>query len=576
MTAATYLSDVQSDRQTFGTLRYRESDRHFTLHDMSAVARQIVKRVLPGSQGQGRGPISFAANRRAIGDLNWFMLRYPLNVECPEEFRHWLESARDHDELRTTNLRKPQKAAQPEEFRGELLGFQREAVSFLTSNKRTLLADEMGLGKTISAIASMLHVATWPALVVCPPVIRGQWVAAIRRFADKSVFLATGRTPRDPGDVDICVISYNLLQDWCSVLKDFDPRTIVFDELQELRHIGTAKYSAASTLTDTAEYVWGLSGTPIHNHGIEIWSVINVLDFQCLGSRDSFSREWCHGYGSEQVKEPKVLGEYLRQEGLFLRRRKHEVDHNLPPKHRVAHRIGHDERTYESLIQRACSLAQVLSSGNAGWSERGQLTSEIGREFRQATGLAKVGSVVAFVRSLLQAGHRPLIYAWHHDVHDGITGGLADFKIGRITGKETAAAKQRTIAAFQDGSLEAVLLSLRATAGIDGLQKSADVVVFAELDWSPAVHAQCEDRLHRFGMQELDHVMCFYLVTNTGFDSVMMDALGIKTGQFVGLMGDPERTEEDEERGFEAAEGVMQKVVECAQAMAGAVAGDCV
>lgn len=83
--------------------------------------------------------------------------------------------------------------------------------------------------------------------------------------------------------------------------------------MQELRHTGTEKYSAASLLSDSCNQVIGLSGTPIYNRGGEIWNVINVLDFHFLGDWESFSREWCSGYGSAIVTKPDVLGAYLRR-----------------------------------------------------------------------------------------------------------------------------------------------------------------------------------------------------------------------------------------------------------------------
>ncbi|MEI0746946.1 ATP-dependent helicase, partial [Pseudomonas aeruginosa] len=63
--------------------------------------------------------------------------------------------------------------------------------------------------------------------------------------------------------------------------------------IQDLRHTNTEKYAAASELAALAEDVIGFSGTPIYNRGHEIWSITNILEYQCLGDRDSFAREWC-------------------------------------------------------------------------------------------------------------------------------------------------------------------------------------------------------------------------------------------------------------------------------------------
>ena len=68
-------------------------------------------------------------------------------------------------------------------------------------------------------------------------------------------------------------------------------------------------------------------------------------------------------------------------------------------------------------------------------------------------------------------------------------------------------------------------------------------MVFGELDWSPAVHSQAEDRAHRIGQE--DSLLCYYLVSPRGSDREMQDALGLKVSQFVSLMGDQQQTQEE-------------------------------
>ena len=53
--------------------------------------------------------------------------------------------------------------------------------------------------------------------------------------------------------------------------------------------------------------------------------MVNILDFHCLGDWESFTRAWCDGYGNHLVRNPALLGEHLRREGLILRRTKEEV-----------------------------------------------------------------------------------------------------------------------------------------------------------------------------------------------------------------------------------------------------------
>ena len=91
------------------------------------------------------------------------------------------------------------------------------------------------------------------------------------------------------------------------------------------------------------------------------------------------------------------------------------------------------------------------------------------------------------------------------------------------------------------GKTDLCCISLRAASGLN-LQR-ASCVVFGELDWSPAVHSQAEDRAHRMG--QTDSILCYYLVTEGGSDQEMQDALGLKVSQFVGLMGDKPESGQD-------------------------------
>lgn len=132
-----------------------------------------------------------------------------------------------------------------------------------------------------------------------------------------------------------------------------------------------------------------------------------------------------------------------------------------------------------------------------------------------------------------------------------------------ITGRQTSAEKDLAVARFAGGETNLALISLRTAAGLDGLQGRGSVIVFAELDWSPAVHAQCEDRLQRMGVDEgLDSILCYYLVSATGSDEVMQEALGLKVGQFVGLMGDEAESEADTAAAEAAAQRHLDRMVE--------------
>ena len=541
-----YLRDAAAVTRTYGTLSYNRRSKCWTIKGEPCVT-ELAKRLFPGCDGRGRGVARFTAHRRVVGELNWLMLRYPLTIAPADEAR-WeqaLNEARAWAVERERRRDAPDSADPPEgRFSGTLMPFQKQGLAFLLSAERALLADEMGLGKTVQALAMLAATGAYPALIVTPPHLVRNWAREIGRFLppDKGgprVHVIRGLTPYKLPEADVYLIHYLLLRGWKTALPQCGFQTVIFDEIQELRHAGTEKYSAASLVSSDTRRVIGLSGTPIYNNGGEIWNVVNIIDFHFLGDWESFSREWCYGYSGSVVAKPELLGAFLREEGIMLRRTKQAVLSQLPPKRRLVQEIDWDDRLYREMITSA--LARFDEWESADSQRRALIEDQISQDERQATGCAKAPYVAAFVRTLLDGGEKVLLFAHHHRVMDMYKKELKAHRPVFITGRETEAQKDRAVSAFMQGKTDLCVISLRAASGLN-LQR-ASCVVFGELDWSPAVHSQAEDRAHRIGQD--DSLLCYYLVCPRGSDQEMQQALGLKVSQFVGLMGDRPPTPEE-------------------------------
>ena len=528
--------------RTYGTLSYNRRSRCWVVKGDPSVT-EMCKRLFPGSAGSKRGEARFPAHRRTAGELCWLMMRFPLTVKMAD-LPLWdkaVADARAYAVRQEQAARMPSRMTPPEgSFTGELMAFQQEGLAFLLQHNRCLLADEMGLGKTVQALSWLASTGLFPALVIPPAHLTRNWQEEITRFlrvdgAPPRVHVIRGLTPYALPEADVYVMHYLLLRGWKEALPTLPFRAVIFDEIQELRHTGTEKYSAASLLSESCEHVIGLSGTPIYNRGGEIWNVINILDYHFLGDWESFSREWCYGYGNAVVVKPDLLGAYLKREGLMLRRTKQEVLRELPPKRRLVQELDWNDKVYARLMEPILpELLRWRSDGTLTASARAMLEEQISQRARQATGVAKAPYVCQFVRALLEGGEKVLLFAHHHEVMDIYKKELHAFAPGFITGRETSAMKDRAVERFMTGKTDLVCISLRAASGLN-LQR-ATCVVFGELDWSPAVHSQAEDRAHRIGQE--DSLLCYYLVSPQGSDAAMQEALGLKVSQFVGLMGD--------------------------------------
>ncbi|MBQ3574074.1 MAG: DEAD/DEAH box helicase [Clostridia bacterium] len=558
-----YLQDAAPGGHIYGTLSYNRRSKCWTIKGEPCVT-ELAKRLFPGCDGRGRGVARFTAHRRIIGELNWLMLRYPLEIRESdrEKWQSALEEAREYARRREMSLTMPETAEPPQEgFSGKLLDFQQQGLAFMLSARRCLLADDMGLGKTVQALAFLATTAAYPALIVAPPHLLRNWQSEIARFLNPDgklrVHVIRGLSPYPLPEADIYITHYLLLRGWKDVLPGHGFKTVIFDEIQELRRNGSNKYSAASLLSSACENCIGLSGTPIYNNGGEIWNVINIIDFHFLGDWESFSREWCYGYNSAVVAKPDLLGDFLRREGIMLRRMKTEVLSELAPKRRLVQEIDWDDAVYREMMIPVAHQLELLKN-TSDPSQRAIIEDAICQRQRQATGIAKAPFVAAFVRALVEAGEKVLLMAHHHAVMDLYKQDLKALKPKFITGRETETQKAQAADAFMQDKTNLLCISLRSASGLN-LQK-ATCIVFGELDWSPAVHSQAEDRAHRIGQE--DSLLCYYLVSPKGSDRDMQDSLGLKVSQFVSLMGDEVPDEQELEMQQTYARDRIRRLVE--------------
>jgi len=531
----------------------------------------MARKLFSGAISKRKGTCSFPAIEAHFEDLLMMQHRFPIEIG-PSARDVWEEMyERTVEKWYAAHAQRP--AGQPtlmKHFTGQLKEFQEIGVDFLMANRKTLLADDMGLGKTLQALAFADRLDDWPVVIVCQPHVVRHWERKIEEFlnavpagtlgeADRLSYLTLKGIKPQSGlpKADIYIVHYLVLRGWDMWLKGIGARTVIFDEAQEVRHTGTAKYKAAKNLTNGARNVAGLSGTPIYNHGIEIFNVMDILNRGCLGKKNDFSEQWCDAY-SDSISEPAMLGQYLRDRGLMIRRRKDEVLDELPPKRRVVETIDVNNKLFAEMIQEAQSLASE-AGGHKNPFDKARMEAEAINSARKTTGIAKAPAVAEFLRGLLEAEQPTLCFLHHHAPTDYILDRLDEFKPACITGRQSMAEKDESRSRFISGDTNLCIIGLRAATGIDGLQERARVVVFGELDWSPAIHRQAEDRAHRYGQQ--DEVLAYYLTADVGTDPVMMMALGVKDMQAVGILHDKLESEEEAEAAREAADEHKQMIL---------------
>jgi SNF2 family DNA or RNA helicase len=527
-----------------------------------------LRRVFGGVQRRGAGYFTISATSGNAYELQWFRQRYPLDLEQDAADR--FEALRLAEEHRLASIAELEAADYiPRKFDLALppREYQRVAADLALRTGSLLVADELGLGKTITAICALTAEGKLPALVVTMTHLPRQWEVQLQKFAPslrahrirkgtpydfakiKFETDASGkrmRIPR-PGIPDVIICNYHKLCGWADTLAQLC-RSVVFDEVQELRHAGTNKYIAAHAIAGSVPLRIGLSATPIYNYGAEIYSVVEAIAPGALGTRKEFYDEWCGGAnpGSDQdarkvcVADPVALGTYLRESGLMIRRTRKEVGRELPPLTIVRHAIEVDPARINEATADVAELASRVLARTGSNFELMKWSGEIDYQMRQATGIGKAGAVIDFVRMLVEAGERVVLYGWHHEVYALWRSALDKHGISfaMYTGSESETQKSDSVQAFIDHKVNVLIISLRAGAGLDGLQHVSRTVVIGELDWSPQVHQQNIGRVYRDG--QLEPCVAYYLVAEEGSDPVIADVLGLKDAQATGII-DPDR-----------------------------------
>ena len=472
-----------------------------------------LKRVFPKVATTATPPIALYGADDLSADLLWFMQRFPLQV-LPED-RAALEGEQAQlfaDQAEIDAILLPQwQPTRAAVFRADRQPYRYQAVAAEIAHRRgrLLLLDDVGLGKTISGLAAVANEGRLPAAIVVQAHLATQWVKEyIEAFTTLTAHIVRKTTPYTLPPADIYVFKYSNIAGWADVAARGIFRSVVYDEIQELRRgEDSQKGRAARRFTDGSGLAVGLTATPIYNYGSEIYQVVRFVAPGELGGFDEFCREWCRFNGRQWiVNDPDALGTYLREIGLTLRRTEEDVETDLPPVH---------------------SIVRVVT-------DRGQAARELDMFARRVTGIAKAKAVAAVVRMIVEEGEPVLLAGWHRDVYDIWLKELGDLKPVLYTGSESQAQKDKAKAAFIGGRTDLMIISLRSGAGLDGLQNRAATVVFGELDWSPQVHRQVIGRLRRPGQTR--EVEAIYLHTEDGSDPVLIEMLGLKSSQSRGIL----------------------------------------
>ena len=528
-------------------------------------AVNMVSKLIPQSwYGEGPDIVIVPDTSENIGHIKWINDRYPLEIVSKSVWqRKIIKTIKPKHKI--PKIQKLIEAKAGEQFKGELLNFQKEGLDFfIKSSGNALLADEMGLGKTVQTLAYLAtEKQTFPALIVSPLVTLNNWQREIEKFLHKKskngkinvskspsfTIIRTGKSSKLP-DVDFYIINYELLHKRIVDLSSLGIKSVVCDEVHNLRSKTTKKYHAIKKFAaqSSIKYRMGLSGTPIYNRGSEIWPIIDILRPGLLGNFKEFCEYFCYvnEKGKAIVLENKR--ESLRnelQKHVMLRRKKSDVLKELKDKVRYKEVIDADTDYYfEELDKIWTKLETEQNRAESAFDKSASYNRAIQSE-RQVAGIAKLSHVINFVNNIMEIEESVVVFCHHRAIHTQLNEKLKEFSPVSIIGGQSDKDRQRNIDMFQLGQSKLMIAGLRAgNVGINLTR--AKYVIFAELDWSPAIHRQAEDRLHRIGQKNT--VFAYYLIGNGTLDDHVANVLVDKSYEIDAIMDEKAESYENKEK----------------------------
>ena len=559
---------MSTSMENFGTLEYvlDKYSKTWSWKLTGHRAVSMISKLVPEAwYGENIDEVIIPDSTESVKQIKAMMDRYPLEILSKSVWQRKVIKTYAPKSALPPIKHKLNRAKAGEQFKGKLLNFQKEGLDFLLkSSGNALLADEMGLGKTVQTLSYVAtEKQTFPVLVVAPLVTLNNWEREISKFVKKksrngriienespsSTIIRTGKLQELP-KTDFYIINYELLYKRIPDLSKLNIRTLVCDEVHNLRSKTTQKYKAVKKLaaTESISYRIGLSGTPIYNRGSEIWPIVDILKPGLLGSFKEFCEYFCYvnDKGKAIVLENKRAS--LRnelQKHVMLRRKKSDVLKELKDKVRYKEVIDADTDYYlEELDKIWTKLEDEQKGAETAFKKSAAYQRAIQSE-RQVAGIAKVSHVVNFVKNIMEIEESVVVFCHHKVIHKLLHERLEEFSPVSIIGGQTDTFRQEQIDKFQRGESKLMIAGIRAgNVGINLTQ--AKYVIFAELDWSPAIHRQAEDRLHRIGQKNT--VFAYYLIGKGTLDDHVASILVDKSYEIDSIMDETADSYEDKDK----------------------------
>ncbi len=419
---------------------------------------------------------------------------------------------------------------QPAAFKGQLRPYQLRGLAWLEGLCRLglggILADDMGLGKTIEVLALLLHRqqrdphAGDPTLLVCPTSLLGNWEREIAKFAPTLPFFVHHGNNRDSlpkhfKPHTIVLTTYGVVRREEDVFAARNWSMVVVDEAQAIKNPGSHQAKAVRKLR--APFKLALTGTPIENRLLELWSILAFALPGYLGNEGRFKDQFAAPI--EKYRDPDAALELRQRVGPFILRRlktDRSIIQDLPDKQemKVYTQLSREQALlYQGRVEQMEKDLQAAQ----GIERRGRILALLTHlkqicnhpsQFLKQTGpykgrSGKLERLTEMLEEVLASGERALVFTQFKEMGDRLQVHLAEvlgFEPPFLHGGTTREQRDEMVRTFQEDADAPPIMLLSLKAGGVGLNLTAATHVFHfDRWWNPAVEDQATDRTYRIG-----------------------------------------------------------------------------
>ena len=404
----------------------------------------------------------------------------------------------------------------PDDLNAKLRNYQVEGFNWLNeiANLKVggILADEMGLGKTIQIIAFLLSQKGKKSIVITPTSLIYNWRDEFKKFAPSlKVGIIHGdkknRVVMMEKDFDVIVTTYGLIKNDYEYYKEKEFDFCIIDEAQNIKNSKAQNTKYVKAIKAGCRIA--LSGTPMENNLMELWSIFDYIMPGYLLSEAKFKEKYLKEDMYDELKE--LIKPFI------LRRLKKDVIDELPDKIEKKFMVEMEKNqkaVYQSYIK---EVRQKLYSGEDNkitvfsyLTKLRQLCLDPSLILDDYVGRsAKIEAALNIVNMAIAENRKVLIFSQFTSVLQKLGDELSEKNIGYLylDGSTKANKRVEMVKEFNESEeLKIFLISLKA--GGTGLNlTSSDLVLHFDPWWNPAIEDQATDRAHRIGQQNIVEVI---------------------------------------------------------------------